>query len=277
MFLFSILFCIPYWLKFRYTRELGLHETELGKNPHFNRIVHFWMYLPIAYFIPLIILVITNVYLIGTIMLARQRRQRLGMSGHTNSSLTTASASTATATQPMLKNGGAPAASSNNNNNNHRMSHQEEKRASVRRRTTNAGRGGGGGGGGNMGAGGMNITIMLIAVVFLFFCCQCPVLILHIMQSMFCMDSETDRFRCQASAFYQYAQVVAKFLLVCNLSLNFACYCLFSQKFRQVLRETLPALPSLSSFFSPCFSRKTTIIDARGGAVVVGSQPPQPV
>lgn len=271
MFLFSILFCIPYWLKFRYTRELGLHETELGKNPHFNRIVHFWMYLPIAYFIPLIILVITNVYLIGTIMLARQRRQRLGMSGHTNSSLTTASASTAAAaaTQPMLKNGGAPAAPTNNN---HRLSHQEEKRASVRRRATNAGRGGGGGG--NMGAGGMNITIMLIAVVFLFFCCQCPVLILHIMQSMFCMDSESDRFRCQASAFYQYAQVIAKFLLVCNLSLNFACYCLFSQKFRQVLREALPALPSLSSFFSPCFSRKT-IIAARG--VAVGSEPPQPV
>lgn len=238
MFLFSILFCIPYWLKFRYTRELGLHETELGKNPLFNRIVHFWMYLPIAYFIPLIILIIANVYLIGTIMLARQRRQRLGMTGNNSTHNHRPSQQNNSQNQPMLltsnnKNGGAGGSTTNT----HRLSQEEKRMGSIRRR---AGGGGGGGRGNNAGAGGMNITIMLIAVVCLFFCCQCPVLILHIMQSMFCTESAADRFRCQSSAFYQYAQVIAKFLLICNLSLNFACYCLFSQKFRAVLMETLP-------------------------------------
>lgn len=202
----SSLFCVPYWLKFKYTREQGLHETELGKNPLFNRIVHFWMYLPIAYFIPLTILIITNVYLIGTIMLARRRRQRLGMTG------TSSSVNHHTQQQSLIGK------------------KQDDK---LRRQISNPDRR-------NGRSGGMNITIMLIAVVFLFFCCQCPVLCLHIIQSMFCMDaSDTDRYRCKTSMMFLYAQVVAKFLLICNLSFNFACYCLFNQKFRQVFRETL--------------------------------------
>jgi hypothetical protein len=80
---------------------------------------------------------------------------------------------------------------------------------------------------------GMNITIMLIAVVFLFFVCQFPTLVLHIIQGLICTEVET----VCASALYQYGVVVSKFLLVCNLTFNFACYCFFSAKFRQVLVE----------------------------------------
>ena len=83
-------------------------------------------------------------------------------------------------------------------------------------------------------AGGMNITIMLIAVVFLFFICQFPNLILHIIQSIYC---STEKTRCINSGLYQYCYVIIKFLLIINLSFNFACYCLFSEKFREVLKE----------------------------------------
>lgn len=241
MFLISIMFCIPYWLKFKYTPDLGLHETELGKNPLFNRIVHFWMYLPIAYFIPLTILIITNVYLIGTIMVARRRRQRLGM---TTSTSTSTSNKTVHHQAQTTREPASPQSIINNNTNNNPINNSqqqqqplivtcknriEEKTTALRRPSSR----------GQSRGGGMSITIMLIAVVFLFFCCQCPVLILHIMTSMFCTENDADRYRCKTSSFYLYGQVIAKFLLICNLSLNFACYCLFSSQFRIVMRETL--------------------------------------
>ena len=85
-------------------------------------------------------------------------------------------------------------------------------------------------------AGGMNITIMLLAVVFFFFICQFPNLILHIITSMICTNENT---KCSASGFYQYSLATSKLLLICNLSFNFIIYCLFSEKFRDVLKKKL--------------------------------------
>jgi hypothetical protein len=82
--------------------------------------------------------------------------------------------------------------------------------------------------------GSISITIMLIAVVIFFFICQFPVLVLHVIQSMFCTRSGSS---CESSGLYQYSLVISKFLLVCNLSFNFACYCLFNEKFREVFAE----------------------------------------
>lgn len=80
--------------------------------------------------------------------------------------------------------------------------------------------------------GSISITIMLIAVVFLFFLCQFPNLILHIIQSMYC-----NQLGCRTWAFYHYGMIISKFLLICNLSFNFACYCVFNEKFREVFYE----------------------------------------
>jgi hypothetical protein len=79
MYVISIIYCIPYWLKFGFSKEIGLYETELGRDPLFKKLVHFWLYLPMAYIIPFSILIFTNTYLIGTLMLARKRRMRLHM------------------------------------------------------------------------------------------------------------------------------------------------------------------------------------------------------
>ena len=44
MYVISIVYCIPYWLKFKYNKEQGgLLITKLGQDPLFNKIVHFWM------------------------------------------------------------------------------------------------------------------------------------------------------------------------------------------------------------------------------------------
>ena len=49
MYLISILYCVPYWLKFKFSKEKGLLITSLGQDPLFNKIVHFWMYIWIFY------------------------------------------------------------------------------------------------------------------------------------------------------------------------------------------------------------------------------------
>lgn len=285
MFFISIIYCVPYWLKFKYTQSEGLHPTKLGQNPLFNKIVHLWMYLPIVYIIPFTILIITNSYLVYKIMITRRRRKLLGIvdtnrttntakrvqTNH-NKSDQKANASTLVNSNraKCATNNGTPvsvqAASpieceeflnkssidpksySKQNSNylsvaNHMnstkptrylieqtttatnlrpeavtqmTSHVQSLHASKVSRTA-----------------GMNITIMLIAVVFLFFVCQFPTLVLHIIQGLICTEVET----VCASALYQYGVVISKFLLVCNLTFNFACYCFFSAKFRQVLVE----------------------------------------
>lgn len=100
--------------------------------------------------------------------------------------------------------------------------------------------------------GGMNVTIMLLAVVFFFFICQFPNLIMHIITSMMCSSVNSN---CSHNGLYQYSLAISKLLLICNLSFNFVIYCLFSEKFREVLFETFncfnlktkkPVLPNIN-------------------------------
>ena len=249
MYVISIIYCVPYWLKFKYTKENGLLVTDIGQDPLFNRIVHFWMYLPIVYIIPFSILIITNTYLLCTIMIARRRRKRLGM-GNCNVN----SYSRAIDLTKFNNN-------NNNNNNNDKEKHNtlngnDDKIEAeslikklpvpapltatatsapvlIKQKISACSK---------AKAGGMNITIMLLAVVFFFFICQFPNLILHIITSMICTNENT---KCSASGFYQYSLATSKLLLICNLSFNFIIYCLFSEKFREVLNETFN-----------CFKRK---------------------
>ena len=67
IFVLSAVYCTPYWLIFAYSDERKLYKTELGLNELFNRIIHFWMYLPCVYLTPFCILIVTNSYLIATI------------------------------------------------------------------------------------------------------------------------------------------------------------------------------------------------------------------
>ena len=280
MYLISIVYCIPYWLKFKYTEAKGLHETELGQNPLFKKLVHFWLYLPIAYIIPFSILIVTNTYLIGTLMLARKRRQRLtGGNGNSNSNpsslqkpkrSSTVKTNQYFETESLTKNPPSvnvvedatvalaavknekkiifpqnemnkpptantlrpPNSYATYNGLNNSKEGAEAMQPPARSSLSNSSK--------QMKAvhnkssGSISITIMLIAVVIFFFICQFPVLILHIIQSMFCTRPGSG---CELSGMYNYAIVVSKFLLICNLSFNFACYCLFNEKFRDVFAE----------------------------------------
>jgi hypothetical protein len=195
MFVLSIGYCIPYWLKFEYTLKNGLVVTELGNNPVFVKVIHLYMYLPAVYVIPFSILIITNTYLLSTIVIANRRRKRLlGMRKcEQEDDLLEKKIETILEGSPL--------------------------RRSPKSKNTRS-----------------NVTLMLLAVVFFFFICQFPTLVLHILASMICSNELS---KCSGSVYYQYCLAVSKFLLICNLSFNFVIYCLFSEKFRGVLRETL--------------------------------------
>jgi hypothetical protein len=104
MYVISIIYCIPYWLKFGHSKELGLYETELGRDPLFKKLVHFWLYLPMAYIIPFSILIFTNTYLIGTLMLARKRRMRLHMNASSSQRSSTKQALAASTVKTLDEN-----------------------------------------------------------------------------------------------------------------------------------------------------------------------------
>ncbi|CAF0796992.1 unnamed protein product [Brachionus calyciflorus] len=76
VYVFSIIYCIPYWFKFKYS-DCSVDLTEIGANFKFNQIVNFWMYLPIAYLIPFTVLIVTNSYLVFKLMVAKRRRKHL--------------------------------------------------------------------------------------------------------------------------------------------------------------------------------------------------------
>lgn len=354
VYLVSIIYCIPYWLKFKFTEKNGLQQTELGKSRNFNRIVHFWLYLPIVYIIPLSILIFTNAYLFFKLMIAKQRRLRLsvmsrnfqGTQDHnTQASISSgvtrkrqSRESTKTRTRrsedpsqnrrelyqmvslntsnqlemPLIINeiskanhsdngprliendkmflsSGIMSISFENNNdissimdqnsrcsnalvivsnhknnnlsivsneigyqnlkhpnresscsnnvNNFKYSYTDNQSRFSRmsRRSCKSN--------GNFSnkLGRTKVTCMLIAVVIFFFICQFPNLIIHILQSMHChLEMEMEHSpKCYSSSLYSYGIIISKFLLKINLSFNFACYCLFSDKFREVLNETV--------------------------------------
>lgn len=78
IFLFSVLFCLPYWKIYEYNYETGLVElTATGKDDVFNLIVHFILYLPVVYLIPFIIIIFTNVYLITYLIDANKNKKLL--------------------------------------------------------------------------------------------------------------------------------------------------------------------------------------------------------
>jgi hypothetical protein len=248
MYLISILYNIPYWLKFKYSDGM-LTYTEIGKNNLFNKIVHFWMYLPIVYIIPFSILIITNSYLLYRIIKARRKRIKLGLDKNLNKTLILPLLKMNNKKQETNDDASNSTLLTNNNQNISNGNRATTKLSQIKDKLENLN-------GATNGSkrvesksndikyqsvkktnktGSKNITIMLIAVVCFFFVCQFPNLIVHIFQSMICSSIPSI---CTDSNVYKYSIVTCKFLLICNLSFNFAFYCLFSEKFREVFKET---------------------------------------
>ena len=85
VYLLSFLFCIPYWLKFKYSKQKGIEKTELGLNKLFYKIVQCWLFVPFVCILPIIILILTNIYLI--IKMNRSARRKSNLSSNPTSRL----------------------------------------------------------------------------------------------------------------------------------------------------------------------------------------------
>lgn len=196
IFVFSGIYCIPYWLKFTYTTTSGIEITTLGKSQRFNRIVHFWLYLPMAYFIPFSVLLFTNCYLIATLKKKSLLNNvfETAKEPNTMERLNLVSKIKHKSTISKLKPASNCSLVALNNENKIKDS-----------------------------------TFMLIAVVIFFFICQLPSLILHIIESF-----NSQRFK--TNIYYFYCMEFAKFLLIVNLAFNFAIFFLFSKHFRKFIK-----------------------------------------
>ena len=191
IYIFSSVYCIPYWLIFQYNDEKELFQTDFGKSEIYNKIVYFWMYLPCVYLGPLVILLITNSYLVSTIIISNKRKQIMRIR------------------LPLRRNpppSGSSLIESKMETENfiklQRVQKVLNRKRLVARKT----------------------QIMLIAHIIFFFACQFPNLNLHILKSF---DFTIDH----------YYMEISKFLLIFNLSFNFAIYYLFSEKFRNIFKE----------------------------------------
>lgn len=82
-----------------------------------------------------------------------------------------------------------------------------------------------------------NVTLVLIIVVLVFIVCQSPALINRVMWSLY---EDTKR---TCPGFQYYFSRLSNLLVVANSSVNFFIYYLFNLRFRQVLSQTVFALP----------------------------------
>lgn len=66
--LFSILFILPHWFKYRV--ELNKHNriqlklTSIGENELYRKIIHIWLYIPVVYAVPFVLLIAINFFTI---------------------------------------------------------------------------------------------------------------------------------------------------------------------------------------------------------------------
>lgn len=196
IFIFSSIYCLPYWFVFEYTEETGLRKTSFGKNELYNKIIYFWLYFPCAYFGPLLILLVTNSYLISTVIITSKKKQL------TQITIRSTAKRTSNQLSNQLKKTFIEAKLESEN-----MLKLKRAKSLLRRKRSIA----------------KKTQLMLIAHILFFFACQLPNFILH------CLTSFDFKIN-------QYYKEIANFLLIFNLSFNFLIYYLFNEKFRIALR-----------------------------------------
>lgn len=82
------------------------------------------------------------------------------------------------------------------------------------------------------------ITLMVLAVVLAFFCCQFPYLLLYLLR-----DPKAK----QESFNFKLAKTICDFLAAFNCCINFLIYCFFGQNFRNIAK-TMLFHPSLTPY-----------------------------
>lgn len=265
VYLFSFVYCSPYWFMFKYDRENGLEKTELNQNYYFKRIVHFCLYLPIAFVLPFSILMTTNIYLIMTLNTRYQKRKKLNKAsfhyrsvkiGRKRSILILKEKDFLTlkdnfemrpspsSENSINKNGLSLNAinktlsysnlqlnskcSSASSNSNLQLNSKVTAELEVEHSKKKCSLTPANTALHQIKIKNKNVTILLIAVVSFFLLCQTPSMILNVNEAL--KDSDLDVLD---SATQVYAAEFAKLFLIVNSSFNCAIFYFFSKKFRK--------------------------------------------
>ncbi|CAF3995549.1 unnamed protein product [Rotaria sordida] len=76
IYIFSIVYCIPYWLEQRYIPELKqCRLTDIGKKIH--KYTRIYIYIPVVYLIPFVTLTCINVTIIQNLIATKRRKKHL--------------------------------------------------------------------------------------------------------------------------------------------------------------------------------------------------------
>ena len=77
IYLFSIVYCIPYWLEQRYDPESKqCYLTNIGKRIH--KYTRIYVYIPVVYLIPFVTLAFINITIIQSLIAKKRRKKNLG-------------------------------------------------------------------------------------------------------------------------------------------------------------------------------------------------------
>lgn len=262
VYFFSLVYCSPYWLMFKYDKDKGLEQTELNRNTYFRKIVHFCMYIPIAFVVPFTILVSTNIYLIMTLKIRYENRKKLNSTCQNKSikitrkreaSIPSKETSKSTEFANFKENCETlrPIPSSdygtNRTNESHSKNHFNLSNINfgfhLNRRNSDY----------ELQAinskaplpnislqhtknKNKNVTIMLIAVVTFFLICQTPSLILNVNEALK-VEGNSESSEETNPTTHVYGIEFAKFFLIINSSFNSAIFYFFNKKFRNDLKS----------------------------------------
>lgn len=185
------------------TTRVGNELSSLGQNELYKTI-YYWLTTSLFTFIPLLLLTVFNSFLIRSVHISRKERFQMtqGKGGMTTSSRANGGESSELVSSATVPKSGVDLSSSK----------QENK-----------------------------ITIMLIAVVILFFICQFPTAIMLIIYTMYTPGPNTRNY-------YVFIGLnnIFNFLMALNSAGNFLLYCLFSQRYRR----------TFVNLFCPCYKNQ---------------------
>ena len=211
---------------------MKLDLSDLGKNSTY-RTVYSWLFSALFVFVPLLLLGIFNSFLIRSVHVSRKARTHMTQSkGHT-SNTPAEGGEGKRETSPSLTQ------QTNGQQKDPQQQQQEQPRSNIRSVMTTSG---------------VTsrlepssskqetkITVMLIAVVILFFFCQLPTAVMLIFSSIHDFPEDSKEY-----LLIRGLNNIFNFLVAINAAGNFLLYCFFSQRYRK----------TFVAIFCPCYRNK---------------------
>ena len=76
IFISSIVYCIPFWFIYEYSAsQMSILYTRIGKDPLFNWLIHYVIYMVAVYLIPVTVLSVINLYLVNFLIRTKKKRK----------------------------------------------------------------------------------------------------------------------------------------------------------------------------------------------------------